>query len=102
MYAAVKSQSTEKKGHTLQFLGCSRDDLLKHLEGQFEDGMTWENYGVHGWHIDHIKPCVAFDLTNIAEQAECFHYTNLQPLWAKDNISKGATWDEAESSEDEM
>ena len=48
--------------------------------------MTWDNYGE--WHIDHIKPCCGFDLTDFEQQKKCFHYTNLQPLWAKDNITK--------------
>ena len=85
------------------FLGCTREDLTTHLEGLFQDGMTWDNYG--DWHIDHIKPCSKFDLSTEKAQAECFHYTNLQPLWAKDNLSKGAKWEEnetLESSDDEM
>ena len=50
--------------------------------------MTWENHGQYGWHVDHIKPCALFDLTKIEEQKKCFHYTNLQPLWWRDNIKK--------------
>jgi len=56
--------------------------------------MTWSNYG-KGWHIDHIKPCASFDLSNPEQQKICFHYTNLQPLWAIDNIKKGAKFTEA-------
>ena len=52
--------------------------------------MTWENHGV--WHIDHIKPCCQFNLIDEEEQKKCFHYTNLQPLWAKDNLSKGGKY----------
>ncbi len=55
---------------------------------QFTTGMTWENQGL--WHLDHKRPCAAWDLTKPDEQAGCFHYTNYQPLWAKDNLSKGA------------
>jgi hypothetical protein len=51
--------------------------------------MNWSNYGLHGWHIDHIRPCASFDLSKSEEQRKCFHYTNLQPLWAKENLSKG-------------
>lgn len=73
----------------LDFIGCSIDDLKLHLEKQFVDGMSWENYGRYGWHVDHIRPCCSFDLTDSEQQKECFHYSNLQPLWAKDNLSKG-------------
>jgi DNA/RNA endonuclease G (NUC1) len=62
--------------------------LKAHLEAKFLPGMTWDNYGVHGWHIDHIIPCAAFDLSKETEQRKCFHFTNLQPLWAKDNLRK--------------
>lgn len=62
--------------------------LKKHLEIKFTKGMSWENYGK--WHVDHIKPCAKFDLTKESEQRKCFHYTNLQPLWAIDNFKKGA------------
>ena len=56
--------------------------------------MTWNNWSKTGWHIDHIKPCVLFDLSNPVEQSKCFHYTNLQPLWAKENLSKGKVYNE--------
>jgi hypothetical protein len=65
--------------------------LIKHLESHFTEGMNWDNYGVYGWHMDHIIPCAAFDLTKPEDQSKCFHYTNLQPLWAKDNLSKRDT-----------
>ena len=70
-----------------ELTGCSFEQLKIHIEKQFKDGMTWNNYGK--WHIDHIKPCVSFDLTKQEEQEKCFHYTNLQPLWADENLSKG-------------
>jgi len=58
------------------------------LEGLFKPDMTWANYGAE-WHIDHKRPCVSFNLTDPAQQRECFHYTNLQPLWATENLQKG-------------
>jgi len=63
------------------------------LETKFLEGMDWDNYGIYGWHIDHIKPCSLFNLENIEEQKKCFHYTNLQPLWAIDNLKKGNKYD---------
>jgi hypothetical protein len=73
----------------LRLLDCPIDFLKKYLESKFTTGMSWKNYGFYGWHIDHIKPCASFDLSKPSEQRKCFHYTNLQPLWAKDNLSKG-------------
>ena len=74
----------------VNLLGDSIPNVIKHLEKQFKLGMTWANHGKNGWHIDHIIPCAHFDLSDPAQQRACFHYTNLQPLWAFDNISKGA------------
>lgn len=67
-------------------IGCKKQELVAHLESKFQKGMSWDNYGE--WHIDHIIPCSAFDLTNPSHIATCFHYQNLQPLWAADNIRK--------------
>lgn len=87
---AVKRQSRNDK--SIDLLGCSYAELVTYIEKLFVEGMSWDNYGPTGWHIDHIKPCASFDLTNQDEQRKCFHYTNLQPLWAVDNLSKGARW----------
>ena len=76
-----------KSGKTIELLGCSWLELRAHIEKQFGTGMTWENYGA--WHVDHIRPCASFDLSKESEQRMCFHFTNLQPLWAQDNLSKG-------------
>jgi hypothetical protein len=73
-----------------QLVGCDAQTLMAHLEAQFTDRMTWENYGKNGWHVDHVKPCASFDLTDPEQQRACFHYTNLQPLWWDENIRKGA------------
>ncbi len=72
-------------------MGCSISYYKDYLESKFQEGMTWKNYGVNGWHIDHIIPCSAFDLTDPEEVKKCFHYTNTQPLWAKDNRKKSNT-----------
>jgi hypothetical protein len=77
-----------KSAHTLELLGCSIEFLKQHLEKQFKPGMTWENYGFYGWHIDHIIPCENFDLSISENQYKCFNYVNLQPLWQKDNFLK--------------
>jgi hypothetical protein len=76
-----------KSARTMELVGCSAPELIAHLEKQFSPGMSWENYGK--WHVDHKKPCSAFDLTDPEQQRLCFNYTNLQPLWALDNIRKG-------------
>lgn len=78
----------KKNESTLKLLGV-RDvkEVWNHLEKSFKPGMTLKNHGK--WHIDHIIPCASFDLTKLSEQRKCFHYTNLQPLWASENLSKG-------------
>lgn len=80
----------QKAGSAVRDLGCSIEELKQHLEAQFTEGMGWENYGLDGWHIDHIIPLSSFDLTNREQFLKACHYTNLQPLWAKDNLHKGA------------
>ena len=79
-----------KYSSSVELLGASIPDVIKHLEKQFKQGMTWKNHGKDGWHIDHIRPCASFDLSKLEEQKKCFHYNNLQPLWSVDNIKKGA------------
>jgi len=78
-----------KSKSTIELLGCSIEFLKSYLESKFEPGMDWGNHTKYGWHIDHIKPCISFDLSKPEEQAKCFHYSNLQPLWAEENLSKG-------------
>ena len=77
-----------KSASTMALIGCTGDELRKHLESQFEPWMTWENYGL--WDIDHIKACAKFDLTYPEQQRECFHWSNLQPMEHIANIKKGA------------
>ena len=77
-----------KKGKTQELIGCNINELKQHLESKFQPGMNWNNYCYSGWHIDHIVPCSKFDLSKEEEQHKCFHYTNLQPLWMKENFKK--------------
>lgn len=83
LYQVLKGRSKSK--HTFEIIGCSVDFLRNHLEEQFKEGMTWDNYGE--WHVDHIIPLSsAPDLDFLYELC---HYKNLQPLWAVENLSKG-------------
>lgn len=79
-----------KSKASMELLGCDFEFLKDYLESKFLPGMTWENYGLYGWHIDHITPVASFDLLDPEQQKKCFHYSNLQPLWAKDNLVKGS------------
>lgn len=79
-----------KSGSAVRDLGCTIAELKQHLEKQFQPGMTWDNWSKTGWHIDHIKPLSSFDLTDPDQFRQAAHYTNLQPLWAKDNLKKGS------------
>jgi len=85
---AVNKAMTTKTATFNQLLGCTYQELAAHIESLFQPGMSWENRDE--WHVDHIKPCASFDLTDPAQQKECFHFTNLQPLWADENLRKGA------------
>ena len=89
---AVKNN--QKIGSAVKDLGCTVDKLKSYLESQFTPGMAWSNYGRKGWHIDHIKPLSKFDLTNLEQFKQACHYSNLQPLWAEDNMSKGDKYEE--------
>ena len=93
---AIKYAGAVKAAKTRDLVGCTVAQLRQHLQAQFTNGMSWENYGKHGWHIDHIRPCASFDLADPEQQRQCFHYSNLQPLWAVDNMRKGARWQNAE------
>jgi len=84
---AVKNN--KKVGSAIRDLGCSVEELKAHLESQFKEGMNWENWTIKGWHLDHIKPLASFNLQDRREFLKACHYTNLQPLWAFDNLSKG-------------
>jgi|LakMenE18May11ns_1017448.scaffolds.fasta_scaffold9771404_2 hypothetical protein len=91
-HTALRRSKIKKSIRTLDIIGCTIDELKIHLESNFKEGMTWENYGLKGWHIDHIKPCKLFDFTIEEEIKKCWHYTNLQPLWWWENIKKRDKW----------
>lgn len=84
----------ERSTTLMGFLGCSIEKFKAHMQTKFHpnpetnEPMTWKNYGLKGWHIDHIYPLAKLDLTKEENQKKAFHYTNLQPLWAKDNYKK--------------
>jgi hypothetical protein len=84
-YQAIKNN--HKSGSAVRDLGCSIEEFKVFLESKFTEGMTWDNYG--SWHIDHIIPLSKLDLTKHDNIVIGCHYTNLQPLWARDNLSKG-------------
>ena len=79
-----------RSGSAVRDLGCTLNFLKTYLESKFKPGMTWENWTTNGWHLDHIIPLKVFNLTDKEQFLKACHYTNLQPLWAKDNLKKGA------------
>ena len=94
MRLALKEQNLTKRNTTYKLVGCPIEFLKKYLERQFYPhpktgmNMNWKNYTRKGWHIDHIKPCASFNLSDPKQQLKCFNYKNLQPLWAEENIKK--------------
>ena len=83
----MKAGGWKKNSKTQEMLGCSFADLKLHLEKQFRDGMTWENNKFFGWHLDHIVPISSAKTEQ--DVIKLCHYTNLQPLWWHENLSKG-------------
>jgi hypothetical protein len=79
-------KGSNKADSTFNLIGCTPNELKQHLENGFREGMSWDNYGK--WHIDHIRPCASFDLSKPEQQTQCFHYSNLQPLWSGENLRK--------------
>lgn len=84
LYQALKEE--QKTGSAVSDLGCSIKEFKKYLESQFRLGMTWDNQG--DWHIDHVRPLSSFNLSNPDEVKQACHYSNLQPLWAEENLQK--------------
>lgn len=93
VFQVLKGHS--KSAKTLKLLGCSVEHLRQQFESQFTEGMCWSKFMNGDIHIDHIRPCSSFDLSRESEQQKCFHYSNLQPLWAEDNLKKGKSIEEA-------
>jgi len=84
-----------KLGSAIQDLGCTVPELKLYLEVQFKPGMTWDNWSFTGWHVDHIIPLDSFNLQNREEFLKACHYTNLQPLWAEENLKKSNKLDKS-------
>ena len=85
---AIKGQGAKKDKTSLKLVGCTLNFLKNHIEKKFKPGMTWENYERYGWHLDHIIPLSKFDPNNFDDIKKANHYTNLQPLWAEENLKK--------------
>jgi hypothetical protein len=81
--------SANKPCSIVKAIGCTTEELKNHIESLFQHGMNWENYGRTGWHVDHIVPLCKFDLTKEGDYKKANHFSNLQPLWAVDNLRKG-------------
>tara|TARA_Y100001970_G_C13955650_1_gene710557 strand:- start:92 stop:676 length:585 start_codon:yes stop_codon:yes gene_type:complete len=82
----LKKIKQKKFAKTNLLLGCSFSFFISYIEKKFKEGMSWDNYPK--WHLDHITAVSKFDLTKIEDQKKCFHYSNLQPLWAEENLKK--------------
>lgn len=88
LIVALRKHKGKKQASLVELVGCNLEQLKLHIENQFTNTMNWQEFFNGNIVIDHIKPCCSFDLTKLEEQKACFHYTNLQPLWEKDNRSK--------------
>jgi hypothetical protein len=92
IYNALKSAGLTKNKRTEDLLGCTINEARRYIETLWQPGMSWSNHTKKGWHIDHIRPCASFDLTDPEQQRACFHYTNLQPLWGIENELKNSNY----------
>ena len=92
IYAALKAHGAAKRSRTVEYIGCTPDELRAHLEKQFTGDMSWSNHG-QLWHVDHIRPCASYDHTDDAQVRKCHHYSNLQPMLGPENLSKGSMWE---------
>jgi len=93
IYSALRAALAGRSCRSLELLGCTAGEYRLHLEALFEPGMTWENWGAGGWHVDHVRPLASFDLCDPAQQREAFHFSNTRPAWAEENLSKGSLYE---------
>lgn len=81
----LAKQGRQKTNGIVHYMGCTPKEMMAHIESQFADGMNWGNYGVSGWHLDHIIPCQRFDLSKEEHCMVCFNWRNIRPLWGRKN-----------------
>lgn len=84
----LSKKGLQKQNSITKYMGCSPKEMMAHIESKFHDGMSWSNYGVNGWHLDHIIPCKKFDLSKEDHCHVCFNWRNIRPLWGKDNWTR--------------
>ena len=86
----LKAKNAKKNSKTMEYVGCSGKEFKDHIEKQFLPGMAWENHGTDEdkWHVDHRRPCASFTFETEEEKHMCFHYTNCQPMWQRENLAK--------------
>jgi hypothetical protein len=92
-YTILKKSKIKKVVSCIKLLGCSLEEFKEYIKIKFKPEMTWDNHGKI-WHIDHIVACSNFNLNKLEEQQKCFHYTNMQPLFATTRIAKSFGYDE--------
>ena len=96
---AIKEGKGVKAQKTETLMGCTVEQARDHIESQFADGMTWDNWSIDGWHLDHIRPYSSFDFRDERQQYVCFNYRNFMPLWASKNMIKNDTYEPVDEVE---
>ena len=97
LHWAVTHQETTKDETTMKLVGCDLENLVDYLESNFQENMSWENYGE--WHVDHVRPCNSFDLSDEGQQQVCFNWRNLLPLWGEENQIKADRYEPNDETE---
>ncbi len=92
--SGMKTENKQEIRIFEELVGCSQKDFIEYMEGQFKEGMTWDNYGNGGWTIDHIYPVSRFNLLERDDIFTCYHYRNMRPMWDKENFRKGNKYPE--------